>query len=833
MASAGLLKDLFLSADFDGSKVLISFSLSAGVKSGWWKIKGGRKTVASGRLVKCRGKVKFDVALKDFHPWTLDDPYLYKFVLTLKSSKTFRDGSSSCQISESLGMTKFHTAGTTLYMNNVPLCVRGVIRGREAHDHANLLGLPEEEFYAKYIRQARSLGFNLIRFHSRVPSDAYFRAADKLGILTHVEIRKYYGKYQKERDLMDHDPVLVRSKDWISEIKRIRNHPSLAVYCLGNEINKPGRNPQVADREAELRRLDPNRLFIDTCARGEFDRGLVDIDVQHMGYFAPFGRNNDMYNTSRNWGIFGSVDDKKMLGGSAGAITRREVAVTRPVMAHEVGHYVVLHDLEALKKKYSDSGADEPWWLDELIKLRDAKGLKKDYARMREASIRYQYTWYKQVFERVRRSTILSGFQFLQLADTERYENSNGLLDSFDDLKAAVNPQDYLKFNSDAVLLADLPRRTFFEGQKLEVPVWLSNFAANFGGQGLLSWKLQNKSKRKVLLSGRLSRLEVPAGLNRIASLELTLPATVRAQDLELAVFLKLEDGPRISNNWNLWLYPNLPENLPLSQATVSLRDVNLHKRYPQLKISSNLKQPDKLMIVDSFSPDVFKHLGKGGDVLMLWRVPETRDRQAPREKYYMPSTWDRFKAVIWDRGHNLGGFLRSHLATKGFPNDGFLDFQFAGIIDDSDKISLDGFPVKVDPIIQGVDKANRDRYDVFTFKLSELQPEWTMRKFAYLFDLRVGRGRLMISAFNMTGLEQDRPEACAMFESLVACVGNSKWKPRARISPDDLRKYLAKKGRAPRIKERMMTGYWQFDSEPLETAKYWQEARAWIEAPQ
>ena len=131
-------------------------------------------------------------------------------------------------------------------------------------------------------------------------------------------------------------------------------------------------------------------------------------------------------------------------------------------------------------------------------------------------------------------------------------------------------------------------------------------------------------------------------------------------------------------------------------------------------------------------------------------------------------------------------------------------------------------------PIIRGVDKAARDRFDVFTFKLSELQPGWTMRKFAYLFDLKVGGGRLMMCAFNMTGLETDRPEACAMFESLCACATSSKWKPRAKISAKELEKFLAKKGRAPRIKERMMTGYWQFDAEPLESAAYWKAAEAW-----
>ena len=36
------------------------------------------------------------------------------------------------------------------------------------------------------------------------------------------------------------------------------------------------------------------------------------------------------------------------------------------------------------------------------------------------------------------------------------------------------------------------------------------------------------------------------------------------------------------------------------------------------------------------------------------------------------------------------------------------------------------------------LDKATRDRFDVFTYKPSEVQPHWTLRKFAYLFELQV-----------------------------------------------------------------------------------------------
>ena len=814
-----LLQNVFITPDFDNARAAVEMRAPKGCTRVTWKITDGRKTVGAGQIARPKGKTRFECAMPGFKPWTPDSPHLY----TLKIRVTA--GKDAAEVSHAFGMRKFHVAENTIHLNNRPFYVRGVIRGREAHDHPDLCGLSEYDYYAKYIRAAKRFGFNFVRFHSKVPPRAYFDAADRLGVLTHVEIRKYYGKYQAERDLLDHDPTLVKSKLWTDTIKRIRNHASLMVYCLGNEINQPGRNPEVAERERQLRRLDPTRLFIDTCARGEYDRGHIDLDVQHMGYFAPFGRNVRMFDTSANWAIFGSCKGRDMRSGDADARTRREVPVNFPVLAHEVCHYVVLRDLDALDAKFTRTAAERPWWIDELRKLRALKGLDADYPRMVEASERFQYLWHKQALECVRKSPVLQGFHFLQLADTERYENANGLVDCFDDFKKSVRPEDYLAFNGDAVVVADLPRRTFFEGEKLTIPVWLSNCTQDFDGEATLTWRLKGASFER---KGRLGRVDIAGGLSRIATLEITLPKNAKPQAITLSLRLK-GTSRTVKNAWPLWMYPNRPETLAIKRATVSLADVALNRRYPALDVATDMRKPKQLVIADRFTPGILRHLDRGGDVLMLYRVPETRDRKAKGERLYFPATWDRFKPVIWDRGHSLGAFLREHAATRGFPHDGFVNFQFASIIDDCDKLSLDDFSVNIEPIVEGVDKASRDRYDVFTFKLRELQPGWTMRRFAYLMDLRVGKGRLMLCGFNLTGLQRDVPEACAMLESLARCVASKTWKPKARISADALRRWLAKMGRTPRIKERMMTGYWQFDAEPLESAQYWKDAEAWI----
>ena len=84
------------------------------------------------------------------------------------------------------------------------------------------------------------------------------------------------------------------------------------------------------------RRIDPTRLFLDTCSRGEFDREAVDLDVQHMGYFYPFGHSGDMFQDTQSWVRHGSAKGRPMVeqndpDGSTFRLTR-SVPSPRPVL---------------------------------------------------------------------------------------------------------------------------------------------------------------------------------------------------------------------------------------------------------------------------------------------------------------------------------------------------------------------------------------------------------------------------------------------------------------------------------------------------------------------
>ena len=822
-----VLSDLFIVADNDRAVASVSFTAPAGCAGFAWEVADDGGTVASGREPAAGGgAVRFDVAMGAFKPWNVDTPHLYTLKLALDV-----DG-GTVDVAETFGMRTICTDGGSVVVNGQPMLIRGHIRGREAHDHPNLAGLPEEEFYAKNIRAAKAYGFNLMRFHSKVPPEECFAAADRLGMFIHVEYRTYFGLYQEERDLLNDAGELIDLDGWREMILRLRNHPSLMVYCIGNEIRHPGTNPRVAEIAAATRELDDTRLFIDTCAHGEFDRTYVDIDVQHMSYFYPFAENAGMFENTQNWLIFGSCAGLPMVepptDEEAPGRVMRAIQPTRPVMAHEVCHYVGLRDLDALAAKFDAAGADRPWWIAELKKLVALKGLEGDYPRMLAASRHFQRIGWKIGIEAARRSPLLGGFHFLQLADTDRYENANGILDCFDDPKAD-DAEAFRRFNGDSAVLADLPRRTFFEGEDVEIPVMLSHFSPAIDGQADFAVRLAGDG---VDILGGLAGIDLDArGLREICRVKVTIPELNAPAAMTLTMTLSVSGETLIENAWDLWAWPNRPEEIEFPPCTVDLDEIDLTRRYPQLQSAGSIDDPAGLLIVNRFGEGVLGHLAAGGDVLMLYRVAETRDRRTPaeRETYYLPATWDRFKGVIWDRGTNLGAFIRDGAALDGFPHAGMLDLQFHALVDDCDKIVLDDFPCAVQPIIQGVDKASRDRFDVHTFKLRELQPEWTMRKFAHLFELRVGSGGLLVTGLNFTGLNTGVPEACGMFESLLRYAASDAFQPAPELSVDALRDYLLAKAAAPRVRERMMTQYWQLNDAPLESARYWKDAEAYI----
>ena len=773
--------------------------------------------IAEGKTVVYGTRVEFSF-IADAKPWSAEKPVLYALNVNL----SYQNGEKE-EISDRFGYRYFDTDNKYIYLNGFPFYMRAYIRGAAAHEHPNLLGVSDYEYYRKNIIAAKKYGYNTIRFHSVVPPRECFMAADELGMLIHIEMRAEHSDYDNLKEMLYGKNDFVTNEEILEIIDSLYNHPSFMVYCVGNEIRQPGKNPRIREIRDFIKENDPTRLFIDTCAHGEFDRDYVDFDVQHMGYYFPYGKHGDMFENTDNLLCFGTVKDRRMTANESGALIRRAIAFDRPLIAHEVCHYTSWRDYYALKKKFASYNKTAPWWVDEEIKMLEAKGYKDNFADILQITKDFQFRCWKTALEGIRASSLLSGFHMLQFADTDKYENSNGVVDCFDD-PHGISAEEFRKFNADTVLLARLPKQIYSEGETVKFPVLLSQYMIAPPESARFSYKVLDGEDS--VFSGELEDVDTSlSGLYKICSLEFSLPEGSGNRKLTLVCRLDFDDGSSVENSWELWSFEK--PVLPLSLSA----KCDMNEDY--LKTACKFDTDAALTVTDKLDDSLFDRLERGEDVILLYRSDWTRhllNKSMPAPKYSFRAVWERYKGVIWDRGTINGGYDQKDILNRhGFVTDGQINFQYYTLIEDSDKINLDTFPVKPQSLVSGIDKSNRDRFDATKFRLPELMYDRTMRNFSYAFDIRVGKGRLLVCGFNLTGVKTGEPASVAMLRTLVSYCNSSDFGRGEKIGCEELKNYLSGVAASGPQKEGMMTQYWQLDAEPVESMEYWEQSERYL----
>ena len=203
--------------------------------------------------------------------WSPENPVIY--VATINNSETIRFGFTSLK-AENNSMLK---------LNDAPFYARGYIRGIIAHDHPNMTGKTLYDAAVKNICQAKKYGFNLVRFHSTIPTADFVKAAEDYGMLIHMEIGFTY-KYRADgvKESLKLDDTL-----WKETILRYRNSPAVAIFCIGNEMHNSGKQPEALRLYNLGKELAPGKLIMDNSGWGEYDRCSADVFSQHISSLMP------------------------------------------------------------------------------------------------------------------------------------------------------------------------------------------------------------------------------------------------------------------------------------------------------------------------------------------------------------------------------------------------------------------------------------------------------------------------------------------------------------------------------------------------------------------
>lgn len=740
------------------------------------KISDGKKDLYKGsaEILKDSSTLKEIIGTS---AWSPNNPRILKLQVSGAETETV-----------DIGFKFLETCGEQLYLNDSRFYARGCIRGIKAHEHDNLLKLNDEAFFTKYIKGAKSLGFNMVRWHSTVPSETFLEISDRLGIFNQIEFAPKYSFVNGKKEFTL-DLKLIEET-----VKKLGWHPSVFAFCLGNEIHNSGELDIVKKAVNIIRTHSFSALVLDSCGWGEADRKTADYLSQHIAYFFPFGKHIDMFNTRDCFDMNGSLKKVPMKGekktASATLNFKRNLHPAKPTLAHEAFHYISLPDILMLKSKMNKLGLEHPWWIAEIEKIAREKGFFNDWEKLRKASEHFKKICLKEALERLRMSPWLHGYQMLQLSDCNYYENPNGLLDCFDEVKEVFAPV-FRSMNNDFAILADLPKKSFTSGKAFKIDMYSSNYSNDYE---YIDIKIKISKASGAVIKHDFDNVYVKkSGVNKILQLELNLKAPkAEAFKMELEGFA---DGKKtVSNSWDFWVYPEArtEEILKFFKANKS--------------------------VTDKIDAKVLKGLAEGKKYLFAFN-PELA-----LEKVGLPIVKDRFKPVIWDRGHQLGGLVRNNPLTEKFPNSGLIDFQFYNLIEAGAKITLDKIP-EITPVIQGLDKATRDRMDSLIFKKGEFYSLYTLRRFGYLFEAKIGKGALLCCTFNFTEENiRSNPEVAYFAEQLMNYFTSAKFKPSTKISMESFIRWQKATKKEVNI-EPVMNKYWEEDLYPVETTLWWEKA--------
>jgi hypothetical protein len=402
-------------------------------------------------------------------------------------------------------------------------------------------------------------------------------------------------------------------------------------------------------------------------------------------------------------------------------------AISVPLVSHEIGQYAVYPDLREI-----------PLYTGNLVPLNfvairddlDRKGLLSLAPQFTAASGRFAALLYKEEIERALRTPQLDGFQLLQLQDFPGQGTALvGLLNAFWESKGVVTPEEFREACSPLTPLARFPKAVYERGETFHATIEVANFFRDLPPSEV-TWKVVDTSDREIA-AGAFGPLPIPLGGNHeVGEITLPIPADDEAAQWRLEVAIR---GTPYRNHWNLWVYPRGIRSVPANVRFATTLDGALVA----------LAAGERVL----FAPPLGKICGSEGKFVPVFWSPVHFPEQ--------PGTM----GLLCDPAHP---------ALRGFPTGFHSDWQWWDPVLHSRSIVLDG--TAATPIVRVIDNFMRNR------------------SLASVFEARVGNGRLLFCAFDITNDLEARPVARQLRTSLLRYAASPEFSPQSPLDVDALR---------------------------------------------
>jgi len=672
-----------------------------------------RYEILDGVTVKASGEATGDVVLPTagYAFWSPEYPKRYTLRLTDAKGRTYE---------QLFGLRRLTPDGERLKLNGRPVYLRGVT---EHGYFARTVHVPRDVDYWRMVtRKRKELGFNFVRFHTFVPPVEYLEATDELGMLVHIET-----------------PNFVPLSEYAAVVAFARRHPSVVIYCTGNETRIDCQAEEYLKQVAALVHRETDALFSPMSALRGIEYFLVEGKDPYVNEPLPHNRERitrmsrhcDLYN-SYQLGVASYCSLNK--GSSAELDAWGDAYCGRPRLSHETCIDSTYVDFSLEKLYPPDSPLLKVGLFDKPREYLRERGLLDRADRYYRNSCEWMRRIRKFTFEKLRAADRVAGFDFLGDINTHwhTFGYSVGMMDEFYRLKPGETVENVLRYNSAAVLLADLGSDfNVTAGTKKTVTFSLSNYEAD-APAGCLTATLVDAANGERVSEASASWPDrtIPDGrVSPLKPLDFLIPESARPRKYLLKA--AFAGGSVVARNeWEIYAFPKVP----------------------------CLTAPTGVRVVDDISEkDLVAAMANGERVLLLGAGPFRS----------LPTT---FRIGMAGRcSGNYATVVREHSALADFPHEGYCGWQFRRLMEDGRAVQLEA-GVPFDPI---VDVASAVKCAI---------------RQAALFEYRIGRGRLLVCSFRFT---QGDPAAAWLKQALMRHAASAAFQPAQELTPGQLHAVL------------------------------------------
>lgn len=172
--------------------------------------------------------VKQELIISNPELWSPENPNLYRANIEIIKDDKVLDG-----VTEKFGVrTIAYSADKGFQLNGETILING---GCVHHDNGCLGAAAYDRAEERKVELLKEAGFNAVRTSHNPPSVAFLDACDRLGLLV---IDESFDGWKAKKT--DHDYAKIFDEWWQHDVKsmvlRDRNHPSIVMWSIGNEI---------------------------------------------------------------------------------------------------------------------------------------------------------------------------------------------------------------------------------------------------------------------------------------------------------------------------------------------------------------------------------------------------------------------------------------------------------------------------------------------------------------------------------------------------------------------------------------------------------------------